>query len=336
MRRARLLLITEEGLIAKEFELRDPSILIGCSPESKVLIQSNEIDRSHAQILSTKQGFFITDLGSENGTYLNGNRLQPRKIFELHSEDRLMLGQIKLVFQSVSESMPLVTIEKGLTIQAQRSKLAESVVFTEVEQKPAFEEVSNEVILIEAQPLSDLANSKVLLKNLLRKKLQIFEDALSSFTLSDNADLSELERLLEQSESKPNSSSNGHGLKTIPRALPPSPNFQSRFSSSEVIELKQPSPASSPVGVIDAVGSRQNNFSSAANDFQEENSNSFAALTYRDNEQFSFGELLANWTTYNYPELFLREWPRLVFVLLIFVLLFFMGNALIQSSSVFG
>lgn len=58
----------------ERFELQAVSIL-GRSPESQVLIPDPRVSRRHAMIRKQDDGYWFYDLGSFNGTYLNGARV---------------------------------------------------------------------------------------------------------------------------------------------------------------------------------------------------------------------------------------------------------------------
>lgn len=54
------------------------------------------ISRRHAAIRRTEHGYEILDLGSVNGTWLNGERLAPHKYYPLASGSHLRLGNMRL------------------------------------------------------------------------------------------------------------------------------------------------------------------------------------------------------------------------------------------------
>jgi pSer/pThr/pTyr-binding forkhead associated (FHA) protein len=53
------------------------------------------VSRTHAQIRKTPQGFFVFDAGSAGGTYVNGTRVDKRK---LKSGDVISLGGHKFIY----------------------------------------------------------------------------------------------------------------------------------------------------------------------------------------------------------------------------------------------
>lgn len=120
MSRARLLLITPEGDISAEFELKESNVVIGRSPQANLVIADSDVSRTHAQIVNTIQGFFVSDMGSTNGTYLNGVPIEPKQMFQLKSNDQVNLGRVSLLFQVVSDSLPSLEKNKA-TIRFQRA-----------------------------------------------------------------------------------------------------------------------------------------------------------------------------------------------------------------------
>jgi pSer/pThr/pTyr-binding forkhead associated (FHA) protein len=57
------------------------------------------VSRRHARIHRQRMQFFIEDLGSANGTFLNGQRLTPYLPHPLHDKDEVQLGRIKAQVQ---------------------------------------------------------------------------------------------------------------------------------------------------------------------------------------------------------------------------------------------
>jgi hypothetical protein len=57
---------------------------------------SSGVSRRHACIHQSDQGIFIEDLGSTNGTFLNGQQLIPSQLYPLDHGDMVHLGQLKL------------------------------------------------------------------------------------------------------------------------------------------------------------------------------------------------------------------------------------------------
>ena len=68
-------------------------MVIGRGRSADLVIAEPTISRSHAAVGYDGEGFFVQDLGSTNGTRVNGNR-EPQ--MRLASGDELQLGKLRL------------------------------------------------------------------------------------------------------------------------------------------------------------------------------------------------------------------------------------------------
>jgi pSer/pThr/pTyr-binding forkhead associated (FHA) protein len=57
------------------------------------------VSRQHARLIRRSEGWFLEDLQSTNGTYLNEVRLLPHRPVRIRSGDLVRLGQFTLVFE---------------------------------------------------------------------------------------------------------------------------------------------------------------------------------------------------------------------------------------------
>jgi hypothetical protein len=75
--------------------LKSPSTVIGRHPSCDVVIDRPEVSRRHAEISSTASGqWMIKDLGSSNGTFVNGKRIDSCL---LTSDDIVEIGTVSLL-----------------------------------------------------------------------------------------------------------------------------------------------------------------------------------------------------------------------------------------------
>jgi pSer/pThr/pTyr-binding forkhead associated (FHA) protein len=56
------------------------------------IIEAKQISRKHALIFQNEGKYFLKDLGSQNGTYLNDVRLDANNSYLLKEGDRIILG----------------------------------------------------------------------------------------------------------------------------------------------------------------------------------------------------------------------------------------------------
>jgi len=82
-----------------DFQVVKDKITIGRSKESDISLPDNTISRNHAYIIKTKEGYCLTDLGSFNGSKVNGKFVQTTL---LKHEDEIDIGQTRLTFITAS------------------------------------------------------------------------------------------------------------------------------------------------------------------------------------------------------------------------------------------
>lgn len=73
----------------------------GISPEVELsdgVARAKGVSRLHAVVYCAEQTFYIVDLNSTNGTYINGIRLVPQRPHPLSDGDEIRLGEYELTF----------------------------------------------------------------------------------------------------------------------------------------------------------------------------------------------------------------------------------------------
>src|SRR3954467_6685017 len=79
----------------RRFELPDQPALVG--RESRQLpLSDNTVSRRHAELMPGNQGWILRDLGSSNGTYINGLRVTNR--YNLKLGDQIRVGRTLMVY----------------------------------------------------------------------------------------------------------------------------------------------------------------------------------------------------------------------------------------------
>lgn len=73
-------------------------VVIGRSPDCDVVLNNTSVSRQHAELLFDNGGWFLRDLGSRNGTGVNGTRVSGDR--PLQSGDVLRIDEFDLVFHS--------------------------------------------------------------------------------------------------------------------------------------------------------------------------------------------------------------------------------------------
>src|SRR3954465_13652483 len=89
------LILSMDGLVLKEFNLTKERTTIGRKPHNDIQIDNLAVSGEHAVIVTILNDSFLEDLGSTNGTLVNGQ--QVKKHF-LQNNDVVELGKYKLKY----------------------------------------------------------------------------------------------------------------------------------------------------------------------------------------------------------------------------------------------
>jgi DNA-binding winged helix-turn-helix (wHTH) protein len=95
---------------AREIELSDGSNVLGRTPGCAVWIEAPGVSRRHACIVVTKGEATLEDLGSKNGTFLDGTRL--RGTATLRDGDEIAVGTALLVLRAHRAGRSTETISR--------------------------------------------------------------------------------------------------------------------------------------------------------------------------------------------------------------------------------
>ncbi|MGV3625418.1 MAG: FHA domain-containing protein [Archangium sp.] len=96
------LVIAEGKEAGREFEFDQGSVLIGRTAECDVILYEAGVSRKHARIVVEASLFFIEDLGSSNGTKVNGSTISGRQA--LKDGDAISMGPVVFNFKPVELS----------------------------------------------------------------------------------------------------------------------------------------------------------------------------------------------------------------------------------------
>ena len=80
---------------ATKFELEDGMMGLGRDSSNLIQVHDTEVSRRHAEIRREGDAYTVVDLGSSNGTFVNGERVEQH---ELASGDRLQVGSTLMLF----------------------------------------------------------------------------------------------------------------------------------------------------------------------------------------------------------------------------------------------
>lgn len=100
-RQAFLDILDLDGQVEKSHPLPTTmELVIGRTQDNFITLNDNNVSRHHSRIYSQGEDFFIEDLGSTNGTYINA--VQVAKC-SLRSNDLIQIGDTKMIYYEREE-----------------------------------------------------------------------------------------------------------------------------------------------------------------------------------------------------------------------------------------
>ncbi|NTX41296.1 FHA domain-containing protein [Myxococcus sp. CA033] len=88
----------------KTFPLKG-KVLVGRLPPAGIILEDDSVSRKHAELESVGGGVRVRDLGSANGTLLNGDPLGPEPV-DLEPGDQLQFGVVEMTFETPQADAP--------------------------------------------------------------------------------------------------------------------------------------------------------------------------------------------------------------------------------------
>jgi pSer/pThr/pTyr-binding forkhead associated (FHA) protein len=97
---ATLEIINEGVLKGKRFRLERPVAHVGRNPSNDVHLGDDTVSGSHATLTKRTSGWVLLDLGSTNGTYVDGERIAGER--QLAGAAELRFGGVKMLFRPIA------------------------------------------------------------------------------------------------------------------------------------------------------------------------------------------------------------------------------------------
>jgi pSer/pThr/pTyr-binding forkhead associated (FHA) protein len=93
--------VREPGRAMRRVPMTGAPMRIGRAPECELVLKDNRASRRHARLAARDGVLVLTDLGSTNGTRVNGNRVTE---VVLGAGDRVQIGETSLVVETTGGS----------------------------------------------------------------------------------------------------------------------------------------------------------------------------------------------------------------------------------------
>ncbi len=100
-----VLQVTRGSEPGRQYPLQQQRIVLGRHPDCEVVLDVAAVSRQHARLTQDGASFFIEDLGSRNGTFVNDRVIHGRQL--LREGDRIKICDVEFAFYSESPSAAL-------------------------------------------------------------------------------------------------------------------------------------------------------------------------------------------------------------------------------------
>jgi pSer/pThr/pTyr-binding forkhead associated (FHA) protein len=99
----------------QQWPVSEGSLVLGRAKECQISIADTRLSRRHTQVRCEGRRVVISDLGSVNGTFVNGARiLEPQ---DLHHGDRVRLGPFELLYEILSPPEPEIPERQTIVME---------------------------------------------------------------------------------------------------------------------------------------------------------------------------------------------------------------------------
>ncbi len=147
----------------RRVELAGARMTVGKGAGNDIVLDDPTVSRLHASLEEFAEGWCVTDVGSSNGTYLNGERIWAQQ--RLRHGDEIRVGRSRLLFRSSADAAAsrtegedappsLTARERDVLVVLCRPLLARDL-FTE---PASIKEIAAELVVSEAAVKQHLVN----------------------------------------------------------------------------------------------------------------------------------------------------------------------------------
>ena len=86
-------IVVNDGSEISSFDLENAVVSLGRSSDNDIQLNDKYTSRNHLILWGEKNRFFVKDLGSKTGTYINGRQIPSGKVVELRASQSIFVGK---------------------------------------------------------------------------------------------------------------------------------------------------------------------------------------------------------------------------------------------------
>lgn len=174
----------------REHSLRDPVTVIGRAASCDVVVRIPKVSARHAMIVRQGAVHFLDDLGSSNGTFINGERIKGRT--QLRNGDQIEMFGTTLEFFDAEQPPSAVRSRPAFTLHEEgdgqhEAEVMSTLAVSEAGRTSVAPEAKLRAILEISRNLSNALDQKEVLPRILESLFAIFPQADRGFILLRDA-----------------------------------------------------------------------------------------------------------------------------------------------------
>jgi pSer/pThr/pTyr-binding forkhead associated (FHA) protein len=109
-------IVVNDGKNISSFDLENAVVSIGRSSDNDIQLNDKYTSRNHMILWGEGGRFFVKDLGSENGTYVNGRQIPSGKVVELSESQSILVGKSLVSLRKGKSNDALVFLQPDDTL----------------------------------------------------------------------------------------------------------------------------------------------------------------------------------------------------------------------------
>ena len=117
-----------EGESTQFIYLNEEVTTIGRGIGNRLVLGDTMVSRCHAQIVMANEAYWLTDLDSSNGTFLNDKPILPQKPYPLSHDDSIRIGVFHLIFSYYDVAPEIVDPKKLKILVAEDNRINQQVI----------------------------------------------------------------------------------------------------------------------------------------------------------------------------------------------------------------
>jgi hypothetical protein len=157
----------------KSFALEGDLVTIGRGSENNIRVRDKSVSRRHLEIIRKGDKYFIRDLKSKNGTYVNEQKIAPGKIFEIEQGLPIVIGKTLICIGEayLGKDEDLMTVLDSVDLAKEMSE--SGTVF--IQDRPMTLQSNMELFYKVSHILKQSLNIDEILENILRDLLLLLK-----------------------------------------------------------------------------------------------------------------------------------------------------------------